>query len=88
MSQQHATPMLFLAVKALPKNALIEKQVLYHTGRAFSVSDASDCDSEEGDSTPVTCPPIYGTGIGYRSVPSSGSHLIRIRRRNVCRRRH
>jgi len=58
---RHATPILFLAVKTLPKNALIEKQVLYHTGRAFSAPDACDCDSEEGDNTPVSSPPIYGT---------------------------
>ncbi|KAH9966095.1 hypothetical protein BC827DRAFT_1369118 [Russula dissimulans] len=35
----HAAPMLILVVKALPKNALIEKQALFHTGRAFSAVD-------------------------------------------------
>ncbi|KAI0284373.1 hypothetical protein BGY98DRAFT_1087615 [Russula aff. rugulosa BPL654] len=49
MAAQHldrdATPTLFLVVKGLPKDALIEKQVLYHTGRRYSDID----EDEEGD---------------------------------------
>jgi hypothetical protein len=49
--------MLFLSVRALPKGALVEKQVLYHTGRGFSAVD------DEGDTTPVAYLPVYETGI-------------------------
>ncbi|KAH9977937.1 hypothetical protein BGW80DRAFT_1435618 [Lactifluus volemus] len=49
-----ATPTLFLTVKGLPKDALIEKQVLHHTGRGCTVD-------EEGDIAPVSCPPIYSS---------------------------
>ena len=31
--QDYAAPTLFVAVRSLPKSALIEKQVLWHTGR-------------------------------------------------------
>ncbi|KAI0251255.1 hypothetical protein BJV78DRAFT_1275365 [Lactifluus subvellereus] len=48
------TPTLFLTVRGLPKDALIEKQVLYHTGRGGAVD-------EDGDTVPVSCPPIYGS---------------------------
>ncbi|KAI9512204.1 hypothetical protein F5148DRAFT_1164787 [Russula earlei] len=67
-----ATPTLFLAVRGLPKDALIEKQVLYHTGRGISAID------EEGDVTVVSCPPIHGTETlaeGATEVRSEVSHL-------------
>lgn len=52
-----ATPTLFLVVKGLPKDALVEKQVLYHTGRGYSDIDE---DEEEGD-TALSYPPICST---------------------------
>jgi len=67
-----AAPTLFLAVKGLPKDALIEKQVLYHTGRGFSAAD------DEGDTAPVSCLPVYGTETfseGDTEVRSDVSHL-------------
>ena len=58
--QRDATPTLFLVVRGLPKGALIEKQVLYHTGRGFC---ADDDDDDEGDTaTPVSCPASYSAG--------------------------
>ena len=81
--QRDATPTLFLAVKGLPKDALIEKQVLYHTGRGFSAAD------DEGDTAPVSCLPVYGTGILDSAVPSNARpYLIWMLHRNVLRRRH
>jgi len=47
-------PTLFITVRGLPKGALIEKQVLYHTGRGCAAD-------EDGDTAPVSCPPIYGS---------------------------
>jgi len=35
-------PTLFIAVKSLPRNALVEKQVLYHTGRCLLMDDDDD----------------------------------------------
>jgi len=64
-------------VKGLPKDALIEKQVLYHTGRGYSAID----DEEEGDNTAhqaVSCPSIYNTESfveGNTEVRSEGSYL-------------
>jgi diphthine-ammonia ligase len=55
--------MLFLVVKSLPKDALIEKQVLYHTGRRYP-----DIDEDEGGDTALSYPPIYSTGT-YESAP-------------------
>jgi diphthine-ammonia ligase len=55
--QRDTTPTLFLTVKGLPKDALIEKQVLYHTGRVCADDD------EDGDTAPVSYPPIYSSGI-------------------------
>jgi len=49
------TPALFLVVKDLPRGALIEKQVLYHTGRGFAVYD------EDGDIARVSHLPLYGS---------------------------
>ncbi|KAI0303257.1 hypothetical protein BC826DRAFT_903387 [Russula brevipes] len=66
-----ATPTLFLEVKALPRGALVEKQVLYHTGRGFSAD-------EEGDTAPVSCPPIHSTEAfdeGDTKLRSEVSHL-------------
>jgi diphthine-ammonia ligase len=39
--QQALVPTLFLLVKGLPKDALVEKQVILHTGRCF-VNDDDD----------------------------------------------
>ncbi|KAH9038864.1 hypothetical protein EDB84DRAFT_1478816 [Lactarius hengduanensis] len=50
------TPTLFLVVKDLPKGALIEKQVLYHTGRGFAAD-------EDGDTAPVSHLPLYGSDV-------------------------
>lgn len=44
----------------LPKDALIEKQVLYHTGRGFSAEGEEGDD--DGDTAHLSCPPIYSTG--------------------------
>lgn len=52
-----STPTLFLVVKDLPKGALIEKQVLYHTGRGFAADD------EDGDSERVSHLPLYGSDV-------------------------
>jgi len=51
------TPTLFLVVKDLPKGALIEKQVLYHTGRGFAADD------EDGDIARVSHLPLYGSDV-------------------------
>lgn len=51
-------------MKGLPKDALIEKQVLYHTGRRYSDIDEED----EGGDTALSSPPIYSTGT-YESAP-------------------
>ncbi|KAI0045321.1 hypothetical protein FA95DRAFT_1680564, partial [Auriscalpium vulgare] len=48
-------PTLFLEVKDLPKNALVEKQVLYHTGRALVADD-------EGDTELVSRAPTFSRG--------------------------
>jgi hypothetical protein len=65
--QRDATPTLFLVVRGLPKGALIEKQVLYHTGRGVSVDD----DGDEGDTaTPVSCPASYSTGAAWFPIKS------------------
>ncbi|KAJ6539476.1 hypothetical protein B0H19DRAFT_361581 [Mycena capillaripes] len=47
-----ATPTLFLVVRSLPKNALIEKQVLLHTGRV-SIPDEDDGELVVQNRTPV-----------------------------------
>jgi diphthine-ammonia ligase len=60
--QRGTIPTLFLTVRGLPKDALIEKQVLYHTGQGCAVD-------EDGDLAPLSCSPIYGTGIGLSSPP-------------------
>jgi len=68
-----ATPTLFLTVKGLPKDALVEKQVLYHTGRRYSDID----EDEEGD-TALFYPPTYSTESfieGDTEVRSEVSHL-------------
>jgi hypothetical protein len=39
--KQHIAPVLFLVVKALPKDALVEKQVVLHTGRCL-IPDSDD----------------------------------------------
>ena len=54
--QRGSTPALFLVVKDLPKGALIEKQVLYHTGRGFAADD------EDGDIARVSHVPLYDSG--------------------------
>jgi hypothetical protein len=56
-----------LAVKGLPKDALIEKQVLYHTGRRYS--DIDEDEGEEGD-TALSYTPIYSTGTESAPVCS------------------
>jgi diphthine-ammonia ligase len=40
--QEVIPPTLFLVVKALPKDALIEKQVILHTGRCMISEDGDD----------------------------------------------
>lgn len=50
-----ATPTLYVAVSALPKGALVEKQVLLHTGR-FEVQD------EDGELEIVTQLPTFREG--------------------------
>lgn len=69
-------------MKGLPKDALVEKQVLYHTGRGYSAVD-----DEEGDTAHA---PIYSTGIGpFLFFPTKeGSYLTRIRGRIVRRRQY
>jgi diphthine-ammonia ligase len=39
--RQHIAPVLFLVVKALPKDALLEKQAVLHTGRCL-IPDSDD----------------------------------------------
>ena len=53
--QMVAAPTLFVVVFALPKGALVEKQVLLHTGR-FVVED------EDGDLEVVTQLPTFQEG--------------------------
>jgi hypothetical protein len=69
-------------VKGLPKDALIEKQVLYHTGRRHSDVD----EDEEGDTdTVLSYPPIYSTGMNqsaFRLFFELLSYLTRIRWQN------
>jgi hypothetical protein len=77
-------------VKGLPKDALIEKQVLYHTGRRYS--DTDEDEDEEGD-TALSYPPIYSTGTESApclSFPAKegSSYLTRIRGRILRRRRY
>jgi len=70
-----ATPTLFLVVAGLPKGALIEKQVLYHTGRGFS---AADDGNEDDTAAPVSFPASYGTEAfseGDTEVLLEVSHL-------------
>ncbi|TFY65643.1 hypothetical protein EVG20_g5452 [Dentipellis fragilis] len=50
-SQGHA-PTLFVAVKELPKGALVEKQVLYHTGRRTVID-------EDGEPEIISKSPTY-----------------------------
>ena len=71
--QGDATPTLFVAVKGLPKDALIEKQVLYHTGRGFSAADEEE---ESGDTAHLSCPPIYSTGIVPRCSYQNEKKLL------------
>jgi diphthine-ammonia ligase len=78
--QPGSTPTLFLVVKDLPKGALIEKQVLYHTGRGFAADD------EDGDSERVSHLPLYGSG-NYSPRLSSSLSDPGVRRR-VCRSRN
>jgi len=72
-----AMPTLFLAVKDLPKGALIEKQVLYHTGRGFSAADEEE---ESGDTAHLSCPPIYGTELFVEGDTEVRSEVSRIQR--------
>ncbi|KAF9569327.1 hypothetical protein CPC08DRAFT_653266 [Agrocybe pediades] len=48
-------PVLFVVVKELPKNALVEKQVILHTGRCLVVDDY------DGEVSSQKCIPIYKT---------------------------
>lgn len=47
------SPTLFVTVKALPKNALIEKQVMLHTGRREIEDDEGEVEDQIAD--PVLC---------------------------------
>ena len=55
--QDDNVPVLFVGVPELPKGALIEKQVLVHTGR---------CDLEDDDVTTIrrNVAPVYVKGEG------------------------
>ncbi|KAJ6598927.1 hypothetical protein DFH09DRAFT_18918 [Mycena vulgaris] len=50
--QSSAAPTLFLVVERLPKNALIEKQVMLHTGRVF-IPDEDDGELVLQNRTPI-----------------------------------
>ncbi|KAJ7498784.1 hypothetical protein FB451DRAFT_1014256 [Mycena latifolia] len=50
--QPSAAPTLFLVVESLPKNALIEKQVMLHTGRVF-IPDEDDGELVLHSRTPI-----------------------------------
>ena len=54
-TQDNSTPKLFVVVPELPKGALVEKQVLVHTGQ---------CEAEDDDGTTVRrlVDPIYAHG--------------------------
>ncbi|KAJ7929912.1 hypothetical protein B0H13DRAFT_2228328 [Mycena leptocephala] len=52
LSAKNATPTLFLVVESLPKNALVEKQVLLHTGRV-PIPDEDDGELVVQNRTPV-----------------------------------
>ncbi|KAJ7638968.1 hypothetical protein FB45DRAFT_417505 [Roridomyces roridus] len=54
--QDPRTPTLFLVVKQLPKNALVEKQVLLHTGRVMVP------DEEDGELSVEKQEPIFEKG--------------------------
>ncbi|KAJ6628758.1 hypothetical protein B0H10DRAFT_2259637, partial [Mycena sp. CBHHK59/15] len=56
VEQKYAVPTLFLVVDSLPKNALIEKQVLLHTGRALIP------DEDDGELILQTRTPTYEQG--------------------------
>lgn len=49
-------------MKGLPKDALVEKQVLYHMGRRYSDIDEDEDEEGEGDTALSSCSPIYSTG--------------------------
>lgn len=51
-SQKTSTPTLFLVVAHLPKNSLVEKQVLLHTGRV-SLPDEDDGELVVQRRTPI-----------------------------------
>jgi diphthine-ammonia ligase len=82
--QRDATPTLFLVVSCLPKGALIEKQVLYHTGRGFS---AAGDGNEDDTAAPVSFPASYGTGIAWFPIKRT-FYLNWIRHRSILRRRY
>lgn len=46
---------LFIVVKELPKGALVEKQILYHTGRGTTVD-------EDGEQVAITLKPSFNQG--------------------------
>lgn len=54
---------LLVAVKTLPKGALVEKQVMAHTGRAWIEEEDSDYDSDEKKELVLkTVQPIFEQG--------------------------
>ncbi|KAF8974438.1 hypothetical protein BDZ97DRAFT_23573 [Flammula alnicola] len=53
VKSSHRSPVLFLVVKELPKNAVIEKQVLVHTGRCQVI------DEYDGEETLQNTIPIF-----------------------------
>ncbi|KAI0269129.1 hypothetical protein BC834DRAFT_922815 [Gloeopeniophorella convolvens] len=67
LDRDNKAPSLFVVVKELPKGALVEKQVLYHTGRGAVVD-------EDGDSSLESRPPSYDSGtasVSHTDRPSS-----------------
>lgn len=42
LPQEAGVPTLFVAVQSLPKGALVEKQLLSHTGRCLVADDDAD----------------------------------------------
>ncbi|KXN86413.1 Diphthine--ammonia ligase [Leucoagaricus sp. SymC.cos] len=71
-------PTLFLSVKALPKNALVEKQVLLHTGR-WEIQD-EDGDIVTQNRAPVfrQCEPVIQVAL----LPTDGGPLAETGEKN------
>jgi diphthine-ammonia ligase len=75
MAKEDDVPTLFLAVKSLPRDALVEKQILLHTGRVL-VPDEEDEDTPVWTAQdPETRDQVFQSASGAQAADCSSSTI-------------